>query len=127
MEFVADKNERANLLIEPTGDILSKQFRVFAVENSSDDPSASKSKQVSLWHDIPLHPESNVVNMICEVTRLTQRQSKLNKIHLLLYFRFLRFRGVQERSLKVPLRKARILSSKISKKESCENLGRLIN
>ena len=72
MEFVADKNEKANLLIEPTGDISSKQFRVFAVENTADDPTASKTKHVSLWHDIPLHPESNVVNMICEVILLIE-------------------------------------------------------
>lgn len=67
MELVAEKNERVNMLIEPTGDVTTKQFRVFATRQQNSETDDPASKHVSMWHDVPLYPHAYVVNMICEV------------------------------------------------------------
>lgn len=67
--------------IASTGDETSKQFRVFALKQvtDGDEPAVGKERSstitdgqsvqpISMWHDVPLHPESFVVNMICEVS-----------------------------------------------------------
>jgi hypothetical protein len=68
--LVAEKNESASatVLIEPKGAYATKQFRLFAtVANQSGVDSDGESKPISMWHDVDLYPESNVINMICEV------------------------------------------------------------
>ena len=69
--LVAEKNESTNatVLIESKGAYATKQFRLFAtVPNQAGSESDGESKPISMWHDVDLFPESNVINMICEVT-----------------------------------------------------------
>jgi hypothetical protein len=86
--MIADRVEipgaAMEVTIASTGDEASKQFRVFALkqvhdqEGDSDLADMSNDRQslvadhphaqpISMWHDVPLRPESFVVNMICEV------------------------------------------------------------
>jgi hypothetical protein len=82
--MIADRVEIPGAAMEvtfaATGDEASKQFRVFALKVSDQDGGDSEPTEdrhsladhpnvqpISMWHDVPLLPESFVVNMICEV------------------------------------------------------------
>ena len=53
-------SHQVDVVIESTGETDSHGYRIFS--RNEMDPA-----YVSMWHDIPLHPTTNVVNMICEV------------------------------------------------------------
>ena len=55
-----------NLQLKTEGDAATPAFRIYA-HNSVEVPADLIRQEISMWHDIPLHPSTNVVNMICEV------------------------------------------------------------
>jgi inorganic pyrophosphatase len=55
------------------GVLETMDYRMFAHKATD----AGPQKAISMWHDVHLYPESNVVNMVCEIPKTTRKKYEI--------------------------------------------------